>query len=324
MSKRILITGASGQIGSELTLALRAQGDNKVFAAGHSASLCKEITDSGPIIMLDVCDYDAVERAIDLCSIDTIYHMAGMLSAKAEQNPALAWKINVDGLQNILNAAVKHSCSVFFPSSIGAFGPQAPADNTPQVTVQRPTSIYGVTKVCGEMLCDYYHKRYGLDTRGIRLPGLISHATLPGGGTTDYAVEIFFEAIKTGKYQCYLKKGTYLDMMYMPDALKGIMQLMAADPPRLVHRNAYNITAMSFAPEDLQAAIIKHLPHFKMTSMVDPARQGIADSWPNKLDDSAAREEWGWNPKYDLAAMVKDMLTNLKPASQKKHTSTPC
>lgn len=308
--KRILITGAGGQIGSELTMALRSRYET-VVAAGFQVPLPGEIADSGPCIDLDVCDFAALRRTIAKHKISTIYHLAGILSAVAEKKPQLAWQVNVDGLRNVLEAAKEAGCSVFFPSSIGAFGPQAPANNTPQDTIQRPSTIYGITKVCGEMLCNYYFKHFKVDTRGLRFPGLISYTTPPGGGTTDYAVEIFYAAVADKPYQCFLRKGTYLDMMYMPDALRATIELMEADPRKLIHRNAYNITAMSFAPEELYAAIKKHKPHFKMTYKVDPVRQAIADSWPNKLNDHAAKAEWGWKVEYHLAKMTRDMLAHL-------------
>lgn len=312
MNKRrsILITGAGGQIGTELTMLLRSRGE-KVVAAGFQLPLPDQITSSGPVIDLDVCDFAALRQTIKQHKITTIYQLAGILSAVAEKNPQLAWQVNVDGLRNILEAAREFGCSVFFPSSIGSFGPQAPANNTPQDSIQRPSTIYGITKVCGELLCSYYCSHFGVDTRGLRFPGLISYKTPPGGGTTDYAVEIFYAAVQDRPFQCWLKKGTYLDMMYMPDALRAIIELMAADPRQLLHRNAYNITAMSFAPEELYAAIKKHKPLFKMSYKVDPVRQAIADSWPNKLNDRAARKEWGWKPEYHLARMTKEMLGHL-------------
>ncbi|MEJ2536397.1 MAG: NAD-dependent epimerase/dehydratase family protein, partial [Calditrichia bacterium] len=222
--------------------------------------------------------------------------------------PQLAWDVNINGLYNVLELAREFKCAVFTPSSIGAFGPGTPLDNTPQETIQRPNTMYGVTKVAGELLCDYYYKRFKVDTRGLRYPGIISNETLPGGGTTDYAVEIYYEAIKKKKYTCFLKQGTKLDMMYMPDALEGAIKLMETDTSKLKHRNAFNVTAMSFAPEDIYAEIKKHIPDFTMDYKVDPVRQGIADSWPNSMDDSAARKEWGWKPKYNLSEMTKDML----------------
>ncbi|MFC1476769.1 NAD-dependent epimerase/dehydratase family protein, partial [Fibrobacterota bacterium] len=243
--------------------------------------------------------------------VDTIIHLAALLSAVAESNPQLAWEVNVNAMINVLEVAREQKCAFFTPSSIGAFGPTTPPDNTPQDTIQRPTTMYGVTKVSGELLCDYYYQKFGVDTRGLRYPGIISYVTLPGGGTTDYAVEIFYEAIKNQKYTCFLKEGTKLDMMYMPDAIKACIDLMEADPDKLKHRNAFNVTAMSFAPEDIAAEVKKLIPEFTMDYDVDPLRQGIAESWPNYMDDTAAKEEWGWQPAYDLPAMCKDMIEKL-------------
>jgi nucleoside-diphosphate-sugar epimerase len=243
--------------------------------------------------------------------VGTIYHLAALLSAVAESKPQVAWDVNMGGLYRVLEVARENHCAVFFPSSIGAFGPTTPPDHTPQDTVQRPTTMYGVTKVAGEILCDYYFHRFNVDTRGVRFPGLISHGAPPGGGTTDYAVEIFYEAIRHRHYTCFLGPDTRLDMMYMPDAMKASIEVMEVDPSRLVHRNAFNVTAMNFTPEELAAEIRKHIPEFKIDYQIDPTRQAIADSWPNSLDDSAAREEWGWSPEYGLPAMVQEMLENL-------------
>ena len=236
-----------------------------------------------------------------------------MLSAAAEEKPQAAWNLNMSGLYQVLEVARQYGCAVFFPSSIGAFGPTTPRDRTPQDTVQRPTTMYGVTKVAGELLCDFYASRFRVDVRGLRLPGLISYLTPPGGGTTDYAVEIFFQAIRYKHYTCFLRPDTTLDMMYMPDAVRAIMQLMQADPDRLKHRNAFNVTAINVSPEDLAAEIRKHIPEFVIDYEIDPVRQAIADSWPRSLDDTAARTEWGWSPTYDIATMTKDMLEKLQP-----------
>ncbi len=307
--KRVLVTGAVGQIGSELTLALREKhGADNVVAGGRKTKPSPELRDSGPFEVVDCTDVKALEETVKKYEIDTIYHLAAILSAVAEANPPLAWKVNIDGLYNVLEVAREHKCAVFVPSSIGAFGPSTPQDGTPQDTIQRPNTMYGVTKVAGELLCDYYHKRFGVDTRGVRYPGIISNVTLPGGGTTDYAVEIFYEAIKQGKYTCCLKQGTKLDMMYMPDAIKAALDLMDADPQKLKHRNAFNVTAMSFDPEEIAAEVKKLVPNFTMDYDIDPVRQAIAASWPNYMDDSAAREEWGWLPAYDLPTMAKDMI----------------
>jgi nucleoside-diphosphate-sugar epimerase len=309
MAKRVLVTGAVGQIGSELTMALREKhGADNVVAGGRKTQPSPELRNSGPFEVVDCTDAKALENTVKKYKIDTIYHLAALLSAVAEANPQQAWNVNINGLYNVLEVSREHKCAVFVPSSIGAFGPSTPQDGTPQDTIQRPNTMYGVTKVAGELLCDYYHKRFGVDTRGVRYPGIISNVTLPGGGTTDYAVEIFYEAIKHGKYTCFLKQGTKLDMMYMPDAIKAALDLMDADGKKLKHRNAFNVTAMSFAPEGIAAEVKKLIPKFTLDYKVDPVRQAIAESWPNYMDDSAARQEWGWQPAYDLPAMCKDMI----------------
>jgi nucleoside-diphosphate-sugar epimerase len=310
--KKILITGALGQIGSELALKMRGiYGDNNVVVSDLKAEGPEEIINGGPFEKIDVTDAKRIAEVVKKYDVDHIVHLAALLSAVAEDKPNLAWDVNMGGLYNCLEICREYGTSMFTPSSIAAFGPNTPPDNTPQDTIQRPTTMYGVTKVSGEILCDYYAKRFGVDVRGVRYPGLISHQTLPGGGTTDYAVHIFYDAIKKGEYTSFIDKGTKMDMMYMPDALDAIIQLSEADEASLIHRNAFNVTAMSFAPEDLAAEIRKHIPDFKMHYDVDPVRQSIADSWPNSLDDSAAKEEWGWNPKYDLELMTKDMLDKL-------------
>lgn len=309
--KKILITGALGQIGSELTEYLRANYGNNNVIASDIRSDGGEASGNGPYEVVDVLDGKKIYEVAKKYNADTIIHLAALLSATAEAKPEFAWQINMGGLFNALEAARELDCAFFTPSSIGCFGPTTPKDKTPQDTVQRPTTMYGVTKVSGELLCDYYHKRFGLDSRGVRFPGLISYKTLPGGGTTDYAVHIYYEAIKKGKYTCYIHEGTFMDMMYMPDALNAVASLMEADPSKLIHRNAFNIASMSFAPEDIYGEIKKHIPSFTMDYDVDPVRQAIADSWPNSLDDSAAREEWGWKPQYDIASMTTDMLDKL-------------
>ena len=311
--KRILITGAVGQIGSELTLELRQHyGATNVIAGVHRTQPSGELKESGPFVICDCTNGEQLAAVVAKYKIDTIFHLAAILSAVAESKPNLGWHVGVDGLYNVLEVARENNCAIFFPSSIGAFGPGTPLDNTPQDTIQRPTTMYGVTKVTGELLCDYYYQRFGVDTRGIRYPGLISNVTLPGGGTTDYAVEIFYEAIKHKKYTCNLKAGTFLDMMYMPDAIKGAIDLMEADSTKLKHRNAFNATAMSFDPELIAAEIKKQIPDFILTYDVDPIKQKIADSWPNSMDDSCARTEWGWSPNYDLVTMTIDMLEKLR------------
>ena len=310
--KRILVTGAAGQIGSELTMELRYRyGNDSVVAGVNRTQPTGKLKESGPFETIDCTDIKQVEHAVKKYSIDCVYHLAAILSVVAEAKPMLAWKVNINGLRNVLDVARENTCAVFTPSSIGVFGPGTPLDNTPQDTVQRPNTMYGVTKVSGELLCDYYHKRFGIDTRGLRYPGIISCVTLPGGGTTDYAVEMFYKAIEKKAYTCNLKPGTFLDMMYMPDAIKSAIEVMEADPVRLKHRNAFNVTAMSFDPELLAAEIKKHIPDFALTYEIDAVKQGIADSWPNNMDDSCAREEWGWSPDYNLPAMVKDMLEKL-------------
>jgi nucleoside-diphosphate-sugar epimerase len=311
--KNILVTGAVGQIGSELTVALRKiYGGDKVIATDIRMPSDVILRDSGPFEFLDCLDPHHITRVMQIHKVDTIYHLAAILSAVGETKPNQAWQVNVNGLYNILEAARQYRCALFFPSSIGAFGKTTPKDHTPQDTIQRPETMYGVTKVTGELICDYYHKRFGLDTRGLRFPGLISYQTEPGGGTTDYAVEIFYEAIKHKKYTCYLREDTSLDMMYMPDAIRAMIELMEADGDKLIHRNAFNITAMNFTPAELADEIRKHIPEFLIEYRVDPVRQAIADSWPNSIDDSAARREWGWQPQYDLKAMTADMLDKLR------------
>ncbi|MDF2840780.1 MAG: threonine dehydrogenase [Clostridia bacterium] len=310
--KKILITGALGQIGTELTTYLRGHyGNDNVVASNRSKHGDASILEAGPFELLDVVDGKGVAEVCKKHGINQIIHLAAILSANAEKNPQLAYDINMNGTYNVLEVAKEQGIAVFTPSSIAAFGESTPADNTPQDTIQRPSTMYGVTKVAGELLCDYYFKRYGVDTRGVRFPGIISNGVLPGGGTTDYAVHIYYEALKNKKYASYIGAGTFMDMMYMDDALKSIHDLMEANPDKLVHRNAFNVTAMSFDPEMLAAEIKKHIPEFTLSYDVDPVRQAIANSWPNSLDDSAARTEWGWNPKYDLASMTKDMLEKL-------------
>jgi nucleoside-diphosphate-sugar epimerase len=310
--KNILIIGSVGQIGSELTMELRRRyGNDHVVAGFRKTQPSEELANSGPLERVDATDVERLNEVVKKYNIDTIYNLAALLSAVAEEKPQAAWNVGVNGVFNVLEVAREHNCAVFFPSSIGAFGPSTPLDNTPQDTIQRPNTMYGVTKVTGELLSDYYHKRFGVDTRGLRYPGIISNVTLPGGGTTDYAVEIFYEAIRNKKYTCPLPAGTFLDMMYMPDALDAAIDLMEADPSKLKHRNAFNVTAMSFDPEIISAEIKKHIPEFQMDYDPDPTKKAIADTWPNSMDDSCAREEWGWNPKYELPEMTKDMLEKI-------------
>lgn len=270
------------------------------------------VSEGGPFDLLDVRDGKAFSDLIGSFRADTVIHLAGVLSAKGEADPLASWDTNVCGSCTALEAAREKGAAFFFPSSIAAFGPATPAKNTPQDTIQRPTTIYGVAKVTMELLCDYYHKKFGMDTRGLRFPGLISYEALPGGGTTDYAVHIYYEAVKKGSYTSFIARGTYMDMMYMPDALAAVVKLMEADHSKLAHRNAFNISAMSFEPEQIAASIRKFMPDFTMDYNVDPLRQGIAESWPDSLDCSAAREEWGFAPEYDLDRMTEDMLLRLK------------
>jgi nucleoside-diphosphate-sugar epimerase len=310
--KKILITGALGQIGTELTAYLRRHyGSENVIASDVSKRGDDSFFEAGPFEVLNVVDAKGVAEICKKYGVNQIIHLAAILSANAERNPQLAYDINMNGTYNILEVAREQRIAVFTPSSIAAFGASTPAENTPQDTIQRPSTMYGVTKVAGELLCDYYFRKFGVDTRGVRFPGIISYAALPGGGTTDYAVHIYYEALKNKKYASFIGAGTYLDMMYMPDTLKAIHDLMEANPDKLEHRNAFNVTAMSIDPEMLAAEIRKHIPEFQLSYDVDPVRQAIANSWPNSLDDSVARKEWGWNPKYDLASMTKDMLEKL-------------
>ncbi|MDF2040110.1 L-threonine 3-dehydrogenase [Cytobacillus oceanisediminis] len=310
--KRIMITGALGQIGSELTLKLREiYGTDNVIATDIRKNE-SEAAHSGPFEMVDVTDAKSMLDTAKKYNVDTVIHMAALLSATAEANPVFAWNLNMGGLMNALETARECSAQFFTPSSIGAFGPSTPKDNTPQDTIHRPTTMYGVNKVAGELLSDYYYYKFGVDTRGLRFPGLISYVTPPGGGTTDYAVEIYYEAIKNGRYTSYIDQGTYMDMMYMPDALNAIVDLMEADADKLNHRNSFNVTAMSFEPEQIAAEIRKHIPGFEISYEVDPVRQAIADSWPNSIDASAAKEEWGFKAEFDLAKMTADMLDKLR------------
>ena len=271
-----------------------------------------ELKESGPSAIVDITNPQQIADAVSKYQVDTIYNGCGLVSAVAENKPQLAWKIGLGGLFNTLEVAREKQCAVFTPSSIGSFGPGTPKDKTPQDTVQRPKTMYGVTKVSGELLSDYYFTRFGVDTRSVRFPGLISYVTPPGGGTTDYAVDIYYSAAKGEKFVCPIAEGTYMDMMYMPDALRAAVEIMEADPSKLVHRNSFNIASMSFEPNTIYQNIRKYLPEFEMQYQVDPLRQAIAESWPNSLDDTCAREEWGWKPEYDLDAMTQDMLAKLK------------
>lgn len=311
--KNILIIGSTGQIGSELTMMLRNLYSGNIVAGYIPGAEPKgELKESGPSAIVDITNQQQIADAVEKYHVDTIYNLAALLSAVAEAKPQLAWKIGVGGLFNVLEVAREKKCAVFTPSSIGSFGPSTPKDNTPQDTIRDPKTMYGVTKVTGELLSDYYYTRFGVDTRAVRFPGLISYVTPPGGGTTDYAVDIYYSAVKGETFECPIAAGTFMDMMYMPDALRAAIEIMEADPEKLVHRNAFNIASMSFDPEMIYNSIKEALPDFKMVYKVDPLRQAIAESWPNSLDDSCAREEWGWKPDYDMKTMTKDMIEKLR------------
>lgn len=312
--ENILIIGATGQIGSELTMELRRRYGNDHVVAGYiiGSEPKGELKESGPSEVVDVTDGEMIASVVKKYHIDAIYNLAALLSVVAESRPKLAWKIGIDGLWNVLEVARENGCAVFTPSSIGSFGPSTPHVGTPQDTIQRPQTIYGVSKVTTELLSDYYFHKYGVDTRAVRFPGLISNITLPGGGTTDYAVDIYYSAVRGEKFVCPIKQGTLMDMMYMPDALNAAIKLMEADPARLVHRNAFNIASMSFAPETIFEAIKKEIPSFEIEYNPDPLKQSIADSWPDSMDDSCARAEWDWKPEYDLESMTKDMIVKLR------------
>lgn len=310
--KKILIVGSGGQIGTELVKKLRGIYGNENVVASDLRQLTGEIAETGPFERIDSTNMMQIIEVVRKYNIDTIYNLAAILSATAELNPMLGWNVGIGSLVNCLEVARVFGCAVFTPSSIGAFGPNTPKDMTPQDTIQRPNTIYGVTKVTGELLSDYYFTRFGVDTRSVRFPGLISNLTLPGGGTTDYAVEIYYSAVKGEKFICPLEKGTFMDMMYMPDALDAMVDIMEADPSKLIHRNSFNVTAMSFDPEILYNTIKKYIPAFEMEYKPEPIKQAIANSWPNSLDDSCARNEWGWNPKYDLDKMSVDMIDSLR------------
>lgn len=311
--KNILVIGSTGQIGSELTRELRKQYGNSHVVAGYiiGAEPTGELKESGPSAVADVTNAELIAKVVKDYHIDTIYNLAALLSVVAESKPRLAWKIGIDGLWNILEVARENHCAVFTPSSIGSFGPTTPHDMTPQDTIQRPQTIYGVSKVTTELLSDYYFHKYGVDTRAVRFPGVISYVTPPGGGTTDYAVDIYYNAVRGDRFVCPIKAGTKMDMIYMPDTLKAAIMIMEANPDKLIHRNAFNIASMSFDPEEIYAAIKEQKPEFEMVYDVDPLKQSIAESWPDRMDDSCARAEWGWNPTYDLESMTKDMLEKL-------------
>lgn len=310
--RRILVTGAAGQIGSELTPRLRElYGGENVVATFHVKKPGEELLSSGPCEHLDVTDAKRLREIVEEYDIDSIFHLAAILSAKGEQKPQLAWHVNMSGLYNVLELAREMELRVFYPSSIAVFSPETPRDRTPQLTVMRPRTIYGITKLAGELLCDYYHNRFGVDVRGVRYPGVISYKTPPGGGTTDYAVEMFYAAVKGEPYTCFVREDTVLPMIYMPDCVKAAIQLMEADAERLTRRADYNIASMSFSAGELAEEIRKHIPDFKVVYKPD-YRQKIADTWPRSIDDSVARRDWGWEPSYGLAEMTKDMIENLR------------
>lgn len=316
--KNILIIGSTGQIGSELTMKLRKLYNGDIVAGYIPGAEPKgELLESGPSAVVDVTKPEEIGDAVSKYKIDTIYNLAAILSAVAEAKPQLAWKIGMGGLFNVLEVAREKHCAVFTPSSIGSFGDTTPKDNTPQDTVRDPKTMYGVTKVSGELLSNYYNVRFGVDTRSVRFPGLISYVTPPGGGTTDYAVDIYYSAVKGESFECPIAAGTFMDMMYMPDGLRAAIEIMEADPSKLKHRNSFNIASMSFDPEIICNKIKEYIPDFKMVYKVDPLRQAIAESWPNSLDDTCAREEWGWKPEYDLDAMTRDMIEKLRERFKK-------
>ena len=317
-TKRILVTGATGQIGSELVPELRKRyGGENVVVGGHKRPPSADLAETGPFETVEVTKRDTIEAVVKKYGIDTIYHMVAIMSATGEKNPQHAWDVNINGTYNIFEIARENGIRVFHPSSIAVFGPETPRENTPQETVLKPRTIYGITKVAGEQLGEYYVRKFGVDIRGVRYPGIISNKTLPGGGTTDYAVEIFYEAIKNKRYTCFLRDDSTLPMMYMPDCINATLQLMDADASGLKHHTDFNLAAISFSPKELAAEIKKHIPEFTISYKPDE-RQKIADSWPKTIDDSAARKEWGWKPKYNLAEMTKDMLEvlgkKLRPA----------
>ena len=311
--KNVLVIGSTGQIGSELTMKLRGiYGGNIVAGYIPGQEPKGELLESGPSAIVDITNEKLIADNVSNYNVDTIYYLAALLSAVAEAKPQLAWKIGMGGLFNVLEVAREMNCAVFTPSSIGVFGNNTPKDKTPQDTIRNPRTMYGVTKVSGELLSDYYNIRFGVDTRSVRFPGLISYVTPPGGGTTDYAVDIYYSAAKGEKFVCPIKQGTFMDMMYMPDGLRAAIEIMEADSTKFVHRNSFNIASMSFDPEIIYNNIKKYVPDFQMEYDVDPLRQAIAESWPNSLDDTCARQEWGWKPEFDLDAMTQDMLAKLK------------
>ncbi|MDX5420372.1 MAG: NAD-dependent epimerase/dehydratase family protein [Hymenobacteraceae bacterium] len=318
-SDTVLVIGACGQLGSELTLELRNMyGGSNVVAADIAAPKQADLRDSGPFEKVDVLDTKVLADLASNYKFKQIYHLAAVLSATGERNPKFAWKLNMDGLFNVLDLALEHKVEkVYWPSSIAVFGPNTPRQNTPQHTVMDPNTVYGISKQAGERWCEYYFEKYGLDVRSLRYPGLIGYKALPGGGTTDYAVDIYHKALEGETYECFLSENTYLPMMYMPDALKSTLDLMHAPAEQVKVRSSYNLSAMSFSPEEIAASIRKFIPDFKITYKPD-YRQQIADSWPQSVDDSAAQQDWGWKPAYDLDAMTEDMLLNLKKMKEEQ------
>lgn len=311
--KKILVTGALGQIGSELIPALREKyGSDNVIAVGHHKEPNEEFKNSGPFEMADSRDKGAIRSLIEKYNIDTIFHLVGVLSAVGEKNPDLAWDVNMNSLKNILELSVEYKIEkLFWPSSIASFGPTTPTENTPQKTILEPNTMYGVTKVAGELLCQYYFVKYGLDVRSLRYPGIISWKTPPGGGTTDYAVAVYYQALEKDFYDFFVKAETILPMMYMDDAVRATIELMEVPKEKITIRTSYNLTALSFSAKELAENVSKHLPNFKFNFTPDE-RQKIADSWPKSIDDSKAREDWGWKPQFDLDKISTEMIKNLK------------
>ena len=317
--KKILIIGSTGQIGSELSVRLRSiYGDSSVICGYYTPPYPAGFFEAGPTVEINALHIEQIADTVKQYKIDTIYNLVAILSATAEKYPKLGWDVGIGSLMNCLDVAREYQCAVFTPSSIGAFGPNTPKDHTPQDTIQRPSTVYGITKVLGELVSDYYYDRWKVDTRSVRFPGIISSMTLPGGGTTDYAVEIFYKAVAGEAFVSPLKAGTFMDMMYMPDALDAAINIMEADPKQLIHRNSFNVSSMSFDPEMIYTQIKKHYPEFQMTYDIDPLKQSIADSWPNCLDDSCARNEWGWKPNFDLERTTADMIEKLRIKLGKK------
>lgn len=312
--EKILVIGASGQIGVELTLALRKIYGNNNVIASDLREQNPLLEGTGPYVSMDVMNKEMLHVQVIRQNITQIYLLAAILSATGEKNPNLAWHLNMQGLLNVLDIAREENIrKVYWPSSIAVFGPTSPKQNCPQQTIIEPTTVYGISKYAGEFWCNYYFQRFGVDVRSLRYPGLISYKSAPGGGTTDYAVEIFHEALEEKKYKCFLKEDTYLPMMYMPDAIRATIELMEAPADKITVRTSYNLSSMSFSPKEIAAGIQKHIPEFAVKYAPD-YRQAIADSWPQSIDDSVARKDWGWKEEYDLDAMTKDMLTNLKQA----------